>query len=441
MKRWIRLLVMGVALVAIQGAVAHATEYSSTNYKVDGVIGGSYAGSFGSTSYKLTAVGGESVVGNGTGGSYKIGGGYTARLGNSLQLTLQPGGLLAYYPLDTGTGKVVYDATSTNANMPFSGSPSWTTGKIDGALATSSGNTAATTTNPTLSYSALTVCSWANITSTGTTPTVVSMSDSGISTNNMWSLGFATGATTPQMSVRLGGTTYSVTGSSSLGTGTWGQLCSTYDGVSLKMYLNGALTGTTVVNQAISAPSGVGLYLGTRNASVPFTGSIDEVKIYNRALSDKEIMAEYTAQNTGLSGSYLQVDPGISKTASYDVVVQTDAANYALAINQNNDLTSGANTIPGVSGTIALPVAWTEGTTKGLGFTLYGTNATAIPVKWGSGSNYAALPNSSTTMYNRTGFTGGAKDVLNMRLRLDVPVTQAEGDYSNQMTVTGTMIP
>ena len=124
MKRWIRLLVMGVALVAIQGAVAHATEYSSTNYKVDGVIGGSYAGSFGSTSYKLTAVGGESVVGNGTGGSYKIGGGYTARLGNSLQLTLQPGGLLAYYPLDTGTGKVVYDATSTNANMPFSGSPS-----------------------------------------------------------------------------------------------------------------------------------------------------------------------------------------------------------------------------------------------------------------------------------------------------------------------------
>ena len=442
MKWGIRVLFVSVALLGLQGVVAHATEYSSTNYKIDGVIGGSYSSAVGSTSYKLSAVGGESVVGNGTGGSYKIGGGYTARLERSLQLTLQPGGLLAYYPLDTGTGKVVYDATSTNADMPFNGTPTWNSGKIDGGIATSSGNTAGTTTNPSLSYSALSVCSWANMTSTGTTPTIISMSDSTISTNNMWSLGFSTGATTPQMSIRLAGTTYSVTSSTSLGTSTWGYICTTYDGSNLKMYLNGVSTGTTSVNQAITAPSGVGIYLGARNTSVPFTGSIDEVKIYNKALSDKEVLAEYNAQNAGItSGTYLPINPGSSQTTNYDVVVQTDAANYSLAINQNNDLTSGANTISPVSGSVASPNAWVEGTTKGLGFTLYGTNATALPGTWGSGNNYAPLPNSATTMYNRTGFTGGTKDVLNMRLRLDVPVVQPMGDYTNQMTVTGTMIP
>lgn len=441
MNVWRRLaIILGIGLAVPAGTVM-ATSFNSTNFSIDGVVGGSFGGSQTSSSYGLVSVGGESIVGNASGGSYKIGQGYISRLERSLQLTMQPGGLLAYYPLDTGSGKVGYDASATSNNLVFTGTPTWTTGKLSGGIITSSGNTLSSSSNPSFSYSALSVCSWARISSTGTTPTIVSQSDATLSTNNMWSLGFATGATTPQMSIRLSGTTYTVTSSTSLGTSTWGHICATYDGTDLKMYVNGSLAGTTTASLPISAVS-TGLYIGARNTSVPLSGTVDEVKLFSRALSDKDVLAEYSAQNAGLaSGLALQVTPGTSTTTTYDAVVQTDAPGYSLALNQNNDLTAGAYTIGGVSGSIASPVVWNEGVTKGLGFTLYGTNATGLPGTWNSGNSYAAIPGTATTMYNRTGFTGGAKDVLNMRLRLDVDLSKPDGDYTNQMTLTGTMMP
>src|SRR6478672_4606995 len=80
-----------------------------------------------------------------------------------------------------------------------------------------------------------------------------------------------------------------------------------------------------------------------------------------------------------------------------------------------------------LSGSIASPVSWSEGSTKGLGFTLYGTNATALPGTWASGSAYAALPSTSTSFYTRSNYTGGSKDILNMRLRLDTATAQNSG--------------
>ena len=98
------------------------------------------------------------------------------------------------------------------------------------------------------------------------------------------------------------------------------------------------------------------------------------------------------------------------------------------------------DTISGVSGTIASPVTWVEGTTKGLGFTLYGTNATSIPGKWSSGAAYAAFPGTSTSYYTRTG-RQSAKDVLNMRLRLDTTMLNPAGTYTNVITTVGTVTP
>jgi hypothetical protein len=174
-----------------------------------------------------------------------------------------------------------------------------------------------------------------------------------------------------------------------------------------------------------------------------FTGAIDNVKIFNRAFSPEEIKAEYDAQNAGnASGIHLGTTiAGTSSTSAYDAIVRTDAGGYSLGVNQSQNLTNGAYTIPAVSGSIASPVTWSEGTTKGLGFTLFGTNATALPGKWSGGSAYAAFPASATTFYNRTGYSGGVKDYLNMRVRLDVGTSQASGEYQNTITTTGTMIP
>jgi hypothetical protein len=212
----------------------------------------------------------------------------------------------------------------------------------------------------------------------------------------------------------------------------------------VKFYINGVLDNTvTGAVSSVQDTSGI-LAIGAHNSAQEFAyAGIDEVKLFNRTLTDKEVKAEYDAGTAGNAAgiSLNTIVGGASQTANIDAIVQTDAPDYTLAVNQNNNLTSGANTIPAVSGSIASPVTWSEGTTKGLGFTLYGTTATAIPGKWSSGAAYAALSGSSTSFYDRNNFTGGAKDVLNMRLRADVSATQAAGDYTNVVTWTGTMIP
>lgn len=135
------------------------------------------------------------------------------------------------------------------------------------------------------------------------------------------------------------------------------------------------------------------------------------------------------------------ITPGTSNNATVTASVITDAPDYTLAVNQNNNLQSGAYSITAVSGSIASPVTWVEGTTKGLGFTLVSTNATAIPGTWSSGNAYAAFPNTSTTFYTRNGFSGGATDTLTMRVKLDVPNSQAAAAYTNTVTWVGTTIP
>lgn len=136
------------------------------------------------------------------------------------------------------------------------------------------------------------------------------------------------------------------------------------------------------------------------------------------------------------------ITPGISKTGTISASVITDAPGYSLSINQNANLTSGANTIPAItSGTITTPVAWTEGTTKGLGLTI--TGGPSIPAKWGTTGNYkyAPIPNSATTLYTRSGYTGGVTDTITMQPRVDIASAQPTGAYSNIVTLTATLIP
>lgn len=261
------------------------------------------------------------------------------------------------------------------------------------------------------------------------------------------------GGTDRNYTVYVGGTTGHFSGSSSFSgvgstaasttdvmDGTWHYVVYRVDGVNLSAFVDGAQEGTATASGTIDTAPGTPLYIaqGTR-----WDGRIDEIKLFSRALSDNEIKAEYDAgvagHASGLSFA-TSIVPGISQTSGYDAIVHTDASNYNLAVSQNQNLTKGGDTIAAVSGSIGTPVSWVEATTKGLGFTLYGTNATAIPGKWSSGNAYAAFPGSATSYYLRSG-TQSTKDVLNMRLRLDVPTSQVSGTYTNTITTTGTITP
>jgi hypothetical protein len=233
-----------------------------------------------------------------------------------------------------------------------------------------------------------------------------------------------------------------------LSNNTWAHIVGVYDGNNIYLYVNGVLVDSAAQTGAITYSAMAPLCIGSEPSATTcptttnFAGKVDEVKVYGRALSSSEVSADYQATNSGIPAGLAlgTITPGTSNQVDFDNFVKTDASAYTLSINQDHDLQSGANTISPVSGNVASPVSWSEGSTKGLGFSLYGTNATAIPGKWTSGSSFAALPNVATTFYSRNG-TPNTTDLLSMRLRLDTVASQPALNYSNQMTITGTITP
>lgn len=455
-----------LALSVIVGVVQVSTSYvqaqksSSTDYGLNSIIDGSFGGRQASTNYALQSTGGEPIVGSGAGGSYKLTEGYTAQLNKSLQLNVQPNGLVGYWPLDDVIpNAMAIDASANSNNGTYSVASISKAAKVGTGWGDTNANQSITIPDspsfPT--SSAMTISGWF-LRSSNTLPrTIMSKWDftTSPSTHGSWRLDTSQSAAQLRLYVRNGvdnATNYVDTTNASIASDTWYHVAVVYDGSQsnanrVTFYLNGvklltSVTGTVATSIASSSdPAVIGNTTGI--GGIGWSGALDEMKLYNRVLSPNGAKAEYDAGIAGIPAglSLNSVTPGLSQSSAVDAIVKTDAAGYTIGVSQNQNLTSGSYTVPPVSGLIASPVAWNEGITKGLGFSLYGTTATAIPVKWNSGNSYAALPTSSTSFYTRTGLSGGIKDVINMRLRLDVANSQASGAYTNQATFTGTMTP
>jgi hypothetical protein len=462
LKSYILFFIIGVfGFIIIFSSQVKAATYSSPNFKINGTTGNSFGGTGTSTSYKLFSTGGESIVGNGSSGSYKLGYGYTSTLAQSLQLNVQPSGLIEYYPMDeTGGAQAYNNSANTTILQKYNGATS-VTGKVGGAVSFDGNNQYADTavyTDSMLNTPAMTLSTWFKLNA-----------DPNCDANNNWrsfarhgpvasndfgwdvvleedrSLFFDIGVGTGSSS-RL----HSAAGIIPLNT--FVHLAFTYNPAThlQVIYLNGTAINTlstaglpiaSVNNEVFSIAKGYSS--GCANGSGFTPGIYDETKLYSRALTASEVTAEYNAGLVGNSAglSLGAVVGGASNIEPFDTIIQTDASAYNLAINQDHNLQNGATTIPAISGSIASPLTWSEGVTKGLGFSLLATTGTALPAKWNTGASYAALPSSATTFYSRTNKTTTANDVVNMRLRLDVAASQPVGVYSNSVTTTGTIIP
>ncbi|MBK9284614.1 MAG: T9SS type A sorting domain-containing protein [Sphingobacteriaceae bacterium] len=89
---------------------------------------------------------------------------------------------------------------------------------------------------------------------------------------------------------------------------TWQHVAGTYDGTMLRLYVNGVQVGTNAYNSASVAASGKQVWFGQNGFNEEFNGSIDEVRIWNRALCAEEIQnnmnAELQMPQTNLIGYY-----------------------------------------------------------------------------------------------------------------------------------------
>ena len=221
---------------------------------------------------------------------------------NQAVATVTPGiaGLVAAYRFDEGGGTTAADASGNGRTLSLVGGPTWVPGRFGSALSFDgvNGYGKVTTFPPLPTLPAWTISAWVR------SPAAPS---SGAATGPLHrEANFQLNWDHPDPAFRgaaagnLGGT-WSAASFGPLAADTWYFLAATYDGDTLNAYTNGVLVTS---NRAPSGPAATDpnpLTFGKHAAAAQFfRGSVDEVRIYDRALSAAQIQSD---MNTPVGGT------------------------------------------------------------------------------------------------------------------------------------------
>ena len=206
-------------------------------------------------------------------------------------------GLIAYWIFDKTAGNFVPDASGNNNQGLLVNSPKWTQGKFGGALILN-GQDNYVEVPLTINWLQLTVSVWfkpTDLTGAGGygNPRIICNSHTDVD-NKGFQLRFDKGGANGWVDVGNGKEHASVGWQKQLEIGKWYFYVLTYDGSQVKAYLNGVLLGYAPLTGKI-ADSKLPINIG-RNPVYNgdyFTGVVDEIRIYKRALSQKEIITLY----------------------------------------------------------------------------------------------------------------------------------------------------
>jgi hypothetical protein len=212
---------------------------------------------------------------------------------------------VAAYNFDEGSGTVVYDA-SGNGNNGTALSTTWTSGKYGEAL-----NFNGTTSNVWISdapilhlTNAMTLEAW--VYPTSTTARYRDVIYKGVDN-------YYVEATSPQAGAPVTGGTFTseLFGTSALPVNTWSYLAATYDRSTLRLYVNGVQVASKSATAAIAVSSNPLRIGGNTTYGSYYNGVIDDVRIYNRALTQAEIQND---MNTPVVGTVPTPTPTATAT-------------------------------------------------------------------------------------------------------------------------------
>ena len=88
---------------------------------------------------------------------------------------------------------------------------------------------------------------------------------------------------------------FNASGPPALGTSTWTHLAMTWDGGTVRLYVDGALVATQASTGSLLTGTGALRIGGNSIRNEFFSGVIDEVRVYDRALSAARITADMAA--------------------------------------------------------------------------------------------------------------------------------------------------
>ena len=209
-----------------------------------------------------------------------------------------PAGLVAAYSFNEGTGTSVADA-SGNGHVGTITAATWSTqGRFGNAL-TFNGTNAWVTVAPTALLNlttGMTLEAWVLPTAhSANWNNVVVKERANGETYNLYS-NINTGVPAAYV-VRAAapGTPLDARGTAPLPLNVWSHLAATYDGATLRLFVNGAQVGSRAVTGALLTSTGVLRIGGNSMWGEFFQGTLDEIRVYNRALTTAEIQADMNA--------------------------------------------------------------------------------------------------------------------------------------------------
>ncbi len=201
-----------------------------------------------------------------------------------------PSGLAAAYSTDAGAGTTVADV-SGNGNIGTISGATWTsTGKYGGALSFDGVNdwvTVADASSLDLT-TGMTLEAWVRPTVSTGWRTVILKEQPG---QLVYALYAGTDTNRPSGNVFLGGD-LDTRGTAALPANAWSHLAATYDGTTLRLFVNGAPVSSRTVTGAMVGSAGALRIGGNGVWGEWFQGLIDELRVYNRALSVAEIQSD-----------------------------------------------------------------------------------------------------------------------------------------------------
>ena len=206
--------------------------------------------------------------------------------------TIPTSGLVAHWKFDEGSGTVAGDSSGNGNTGTLTNGPTWITGQIGSALNFDGVNDwvnagAGASLNPS---SAITISAWVKTNNNTAFQKIVSRQTS------KYALGLDGSSRTFLLQLKTG-VTSAIFGSTIPANNTWYHVVGTWDGANMNLYVNGVSDATPVAKTGTMAADSAVTEIGSRGGGTQhfWNGSIDDLRIYDRALSASEVQSLYSA--------------------------------------------------------------------------------------------------------------------------------------------------
>ena len=311
-------------------------------------------------------------------GSGTVGSANVTNVAVSCAAATGPSGLVAAYGFDEGSGTSVTDASGNGNNGTISNATWAATGKYGKALQF---NGSSATVNIPDSASlhlttGMTLEAWVN-------PSTVNANWRDViykGNDNYYLEATSSNASKPDAGLIAGGSYADAYGTAALTANSWSYLTETYDGSNLRLYVNGTLVATTAHTGSITTSTNQLQIGGDSIYGQYFAGMIDEVRIYNTALTATQSQTDMTTPINPVGPTY-SVGGSLSGLSSGSVVLQ-DNGGDDLSVSANGPFTFATKLASGAAYAVTVktnPSGQTCSVSNGSG-TVGSTNVTSVSV-------------------------------------------------------------